>query len=205
MSSKRRSPRTDRKKPKRAPAVDRRVARTRAALHEAMIGLILTTDYEAISVADIVDRANVGRSTFYAHFTDKDDLVRDSAGRLREMMVEHGRAAAGSDHSGGPFEFSRFMFKHTREQLRLYRSLVKGRAGAIILDSLRRVLADFIRDDLRKLRNERNLTPTVPLEAEVQFLVGGFMAMLTWWLDRGAREPPEAMDAAFRALVMQGA
>jgi AcrR family transcriptional regulator len=194
----------DRKKPEPRPAFDRRAMRTRTALHEAMIGLVLTRDYEAISVSDIADRANVGRSTFYTHFTGKDDLVRNAAEHLRDMLVAHQRPAARAGRKAAPFGFSCFLFEHTRQQLRLYRALVKGRAGAIILDNLRRVVADFIREDLKALRAATDAADAVPLEAAVQFLVGGFMSMLTWWLDRGAKEPPEKMDAAFRALALRG-
>lgn len=204
MSSKRHPGPTGRKKPKPETAIDRRAARTRAALHKALIGLILRHDYDAISVGDIVAEADIGRSTFYTHFTDKDDLVRDAADRLRQMLVEHQRAQSESGEAEErPFGFSRFMFEHTREQLRLYRALTKGRAGTIILASLRRVLADFIRDDLKTLDDAAPIR-AVPPEAAVQFIVGGFMSMLTWWLDRGAKEPPEEMDAAFRALVLGG-
>ena len=64
--------------------IDRRVARTRGMLHEALLSLIIEKGYEAVSVEDICERANVGRSTFYAHFTGKDDLKRSGLGHLRQ-------------------------------------------------------------------------------------------------------------------------
>src|SRR4029079_15081989 len=54
---------------------DRRVARSRRALKEALTDLILEQGYESVTVQDVMDRADVGRSTFYAHFLDKDDLL----------------------------------------------------------------------------------------------------------------------------------
>ena len=54
---------------------DRRVARSRRALKEALTDLILEQGYESVTVQDVIDRADVGRSTFYAHFLDKDDLL----------------------------------------------------------------------------------------------------------------------------------
>ena len=54
---------------------DRRVARSRRALKEALTDLILEQGYESVTVQDVIDRADVGRSTFYAHFVDKDDLL----------------------------------------------------------------------------------------------------------------------------------
>ena len=60
------------------PGIDRRSRRTRQALHQALIRLIVERGYDEITVADIADAADTGRSTFYAHFTDKDDLLRST-------------------------------------------------------------------------------------------------------------------------------
>ena len=67
------------------PGMDRRTLRTRQALHQALFRLVLERGYDQTSVADIADTANVGRSTFYAHFTDKDDLLAYGIGYLRTM------------------------------------------------------------------------------------------------------------------------
>ena len=69
-------------------AIDRRVARTRKALHHALISLIQKKDYEAITIEEICDVANVGRSTFYAHYTSKDDLHRSGIEHLRKALVD---------------------------------------------------------------------------------------------------------------------
>ena len=54
---------------------DRRISKTRRALKKALTELILELGYEDVTVQDVIDRADVGRSTFYAHFVDKDDLL----------------------------------------------------------------------------------------------------------------------------------
>ena len=66
----------------RREITDRRTLRTRQLLTDALGELIRTKRYEAITVQEIADRANVGRSTFYAHFADKDDLVADGVRRM---------------------------------------------------------------------------------------------------------------------------
>src|SRR5262245_47432298 len=68
----------------RAP--DRRVQRTRRLLHDALMSCILEKKYELISVQDILDRADIGRSTFYTHFQDKDDLLLSGFENLKGLL-----------------------------------------------------------------------------------------------------------------------
>ena len=184
--------------------VDRRTRRTRRALFEALIEMILEGDYDAISVSDIADRANVGRSTFYAHFSDKDDLLRNGVGHFRTILsARHGEEVAGETvPARRALGFSRFMFEHLKEQRRLYRALMRGRAGPIVMERFRLFLSELVRSELSAAARERG--KDVPTEVTVQFVVGAFLALLTWWLDRGAKEAPEAMDAMFRALAIGG-
>jgi AcrR family transcriptional regulator len=184
-------------------AMDRRALRTRQSLHRALIQLILERDYDEITVGDVTEAANVGRSTFYAHFTDKDDLLRSGAGHLRAMLVqEHGSAVAGEDRpERRPLGFSRFMTEHLKEQHQLYRALMRGRAGPIILDKFRQFLCEIVRAELASAGDNVSTTTPAP-EITVQFVVGAYMSIVTWWLDRGGKEPPEEIDRAFRELAL---
>ncbi|MEO5805595.1 TetR/AcrR family transcriptional regulator [Devosia sp.] len=180
---------------------DRRSRRTRQTLHETLMRLTVERGYDAISVADIVNAADIGRSTFYAHFTDKDDLLRSAAGSLRTvLMAEHAAARlAGSPHLDQTLGFSRFMTEHLREQQVLYQALMAGRAGPIFMDLIRHAVADIIRRELT------SHSPAIEhLELTVQYLVGAYLAVLTWWLDRGAKETPAVIESAFSKLALNG-
>lgn len=183
--------------------MDRRALRTRRALHEALIRLIIERDYDGISVSDITDAANVGRSTFYAHFTDKDDLLRSGTAHLRTILFrEHDTAIAGEERADWrTLGFSRFMTVHLQEQQLLYRALMRGRAGPIIIETLREYICEIVRAELTPPEGAASKAPP---ELAVQFVVGAYMSVLTWWLDRGAREPPETIDRAFRELALGG-
>src|SRR6266705_7027751 len=65
---------------------DRRVRRTRESLHDALISLALEKNYDSITVQEILDRADVGRSTFYVHFSDKNELLISEMDNLREEL-----------------------------------------------------------------------------------------------------------------------
>src|SRR5436189_198695 len=73
------------KKPKK---LDRRVQRTRQLLQDALLAMVIEKGYDATTVQDIIDRANVGRATFYAHFPDKQTLLTSRLEDLRVLLTE---------------------------------------------------------------------------------------------------------------------
>lgn len=185
--------------------MDRRVARTRGILQEALNRLTLKSGYEAVTIKDICDEANVGRSTFYAHFTSKDDLKRSGLEHLRHHLVARQQAALAGD--GAPqdrtLSFSLVMLEHARDHAALYKALVSDRGGSVALGFIREILGDLIRADLADLRSEPKPSPA-NREATVQYLTGAFMSLMIWWLNNGAKRPPGEVDAIFRHLSLEG-
>jgi AcrR family transcriptional regulator len=185
--------------------MDRRVARTRGMLQRALNALTLKKGYEAITIEDICEAANVGRSTFYAHYTGKDDLKRSGLEHLRQQLLDHQRAAlAASDNaSKRSLAFSLPMFEHAREHIDLYRALVGNHGGAVALGTIRQILSDLVRDELHASAG-KNSDGAIPREFVVHYVVGAYMAVMTWWLDGGAKLPPRQVDAMFRRLAIEG-
>lgn len=184
--------------------IDRRVARTKATLQQAHISLILEKGYDAITVDDICNAANVGRSTFYAHYTSKDDLRRSGLEHLRKELVDRQKDALAKpgnirDRSLG---FSLAMFEHARDHIDLYKALVGGRGGAIALGTIRQILSELVRNELAAV--DKKAADVIPRELVVQYVVGAFMAVMTWWLDGGAKLPPYRIDTMFRRLATDG-
>lgn len=184
--------------------IDRRVTRTRAMLHQALFSLMMEKGYEAISITDICEKANVGRSTFYAHYPSKDELKRSGLDQLRKLLTEQHRLALAKAGEGRRkrLAFSLPMFQHARDHAELYRALVGTRGGSIALDTIRNIISELVRDELAHNAIEAKGAPTS--ELVVQHLVGAFMAVLRWWLDTGATLPPQEVDAAFRRLAIHG-
>jgi AcrR family transcriptional regulator len=182
------------------PDPDRRVRRTRRALHDALLAMMIEKGYDAVTVQDIIDRADVGRSTFYSHFTDKADLLQQGCDNLRALLDQPG--PTGPTNPGRPFRFSLPMFQHAQEQRRLVEALA-GRRGGPILEQLERVLAEIVRDELARLTDRRR-NPVVPTDATVRFVVGAYLAVLNWWLADPDGYPPERADEVFQTLVAPG-
>ncbi len=173
-------------------------------LEQAHISLILEKGYDAITIEDICDKANVGRSTFYAHYTSKDDLRRSGLEHLRAQLADQQKATLAKPGDFWPpsLAFSLTMFEHARDHLDLYRALVGSRGGAVALGSIRQILSDLVRNELAAAKMKS--LDAVQREFVVQYVVGAYMAVLTWWLDGGAKLPPHRMDALFRQLATQG-
>jgi AcrR family transcriptional regulator len=183
--------------------IDRRVARTRARLQQAHLALIVEKGLEAVTVEDICAAADVGRSTFYAHYPNKAALHRDGLAALRRQLLAHQPHATAAHHGpGSVLGFSLPMFEHAREHLGLYRALARGAAGGEVLEEIRRMICDLVRAQLPSAGREPS--DGVRREFVVRFLAGAFMSVLTWWLDGGAEASPEQMDANFRAVAAHG-
>jgi AcrR family transcriptional regulator len=175
----------------RAPRItDRRVERTHRSLREALIALILERGFEAISVQDIIDRADVGRSTFYTHFADKEDLLLSGFDDLRRALRHWQTEAAGRP---GPLGFVPGLCEHAHEQRRLFRALVGRKSGQVVLSRFRQMLIDLVREDLAGLGGAN-------LEAAIHYLAGGFLELLTWWLDSRTSLTPAQLAELFREL-----
>src|SRR5438876_9754476 len=112
--------------------MDRRVQRTRQLLQDALIAMVIEKGYDATTVQDIIDRANVGRATFYAHFPDKQTLLTSRLEDLRVLLTERRRQAP------GPLGFSRAMVEHARSHLALYRAVGARESGAVIVQLIHR-------------------------------------------------------------------
>ncbi|MDG4881147.1 TetR/AcrR family transcriptional regulator [Mesorhizobium sp. WSM4884] len=182
--------------------IDRRAARTRKALHQALLTLMLRKGYEALSVQDIIDEADVGRSTFYAHYTGKEDLLRSGFQLLREELKEAQSAvpATAGASQDDPLGFSAAMFEHAARYADHFRTMTGGRGGAVTENEIRLILSEMVRQELSSTLQDG----TVPRDFVVQFVVGAFLTTLNWWFERKPGLLPSEVDAIFRSLVLDG-
>jgi AcrR family transcriptional regulator len=180
---------------------DRRVRRTRRALHDALLTLMIEKSYDAITVQDIIDRADVGRSTFYSHFTDKRDLLDSGFEDLNQLLAQPPPSAA--HHREGILRFSLPLFQHAHTHQRLSRALAARRGASPVQDRFHNVLTSTIRAELDKLvAQHQEALPADDLT--VDYIAGALLAVITSWLDTAPHKTPAQVDALFHTLVEPG-
>ncbi|MGQ0603553.1 MAG: TetR/AcrR family transcriptional regulator [Anaerolineales bacterium] len=175
---------------------DRRSQRTQQLLSEALVGLMLERAYDSITVQDIITRANVGRSTFYAHYQDKDALLVKNLERVMTLLIVPAQASRPALNCAP-------LFAHVQERRHLYHALSRGRGmdalqsqGLVLLSrQIETYLATFVGEGRE---------PSVPLPIMAYQMASALLALLRWWLDHNMPHTPEAMDEMFQRLTMPG-
>lgn len=169
---------------------DRRVQRTRRTLREALVALLLERGWDAVSVQDVCERADVGRSTFYTHFADKEELL---VGGLDDLGAGLRRVPA---EPGDPLPRTRALVHHAWEGHRLFRALVGKRSGEPVLRHFRDLVLALVREDLGAA-----LPAGAALETTAQFVAGGLTQLLGQALDARSPGPVAEFEARLLALV----
>jgi AcrR family transcriptional regulator len=167
-------------------------------LHEALIGLAREKPYPSIAVKEILDRANVGRSTFYTHFRDKDDLLESG---IHEIL----RSFQDQPRFGSPLErllaFSLPLLKHIDEHRRGAGPRMKREGRVIMHAHLEEVLTHLMAEALATaLAGKSGLTTSTDLVA--RHVASTFVLVLNWWVDNDGAWTPADADARFRSLVV---
>ena len=184
---------SDRKRPETR---DRRVQRTKRALHEALIDLAREKPYDAIPVKDILQRADVGRSTFYMHFRDKHDLLESGMHDVLRSAHERTRHRSAVERV---LAFSRPVLEHIDAHRRAGGPPMPREGRLAMHRHLCEALTSMIAGELGT-ESPRSHSD-VPSALLARHLATTFVLVLEWWIDNETRLTPADVDARFRALV----
>ena len=181
---------------------DRRVQKTQGLLHQALASLVLEKDYDSISVKEILDRANVGRSTFYMHFRDKDELLVSS---MHDML----RSVQSLEPSSPakPYEriirFSRPMFEHVHQHRGSGAAKMGARGRAVLHGHLQTALVKLIAGDVKKhFQHGGGTVSRIAPDLLAHHVASTFVLVLNWWVESRSRLTAKEVDDVFRALIL---
>lgn len=179
---------------KTAPAIDRRVARTRQLLEDALVALTLEQGYASVTVEDICRRANVGRSTFYAHHAGKADLRKATIEKhLRAVLDEPARQHGEAGDTLFPFILP--LLEHAAVHRNAHRATARE-------DTIHDEVVDRLRGRIRSaLLANPERTADVPVEFAAEFLTGAFRQILDWWLQSDRTLTPEEIERLFSQMA----
>ena len=184
-------------------STDRRVQKTQALLHGALASLIHEKSYDAVVVKEILARANVGRSTFYAHFRDKDELLESA---LREVVraSETTRPVRATGPAEQVLRFSLPVFEHIEQYRSTADRSMDMRGQAVVHEHLGRMLVELVADDLRRAgwRLAEDRRQGVPAVLLARHVASTFLLVLNWWAESDEPLPARTVNNIFRALIV---
>lgn len=198
------------------PKMDRRVQRTLQSLRTALLELIKEKDYDEISIEEITGRANVGRTTFYLHYKDKEDLlmeefsaiIYDRALVLSEIPFSVWMPVSEEDiKKNMALQPLLLVFKHIHNNSELYNLIIKSANSSKIVERIRKISTDAI---VKFVEAKRETDPIpllsdVPIEFFAAYFSGALISVVSWWIREDMRHSPEEVTKMFRSLFFSGA
>lgn len=183
--------------------MDRRQQKTRAAIFQAFSRLLEKKRFENITVQEIIDHANIGRSTFYAHFETRNDLLKELCEELFSHIVNsamdcthtHGLYCAGR----APDSVFRHLLQHLAENDNHILQLLSCESNEIFLRYFKDSLNELI--DTRVVNRAQRKKADLPEDFLVNHISGSFVELVLWWLKGGQKQTPEELDRYFRAVI----
>jgi AcrR family transcriptional regulator len=185
-------------RPQSEAKTDRRILRTRDALGDALVALMHEKNFDDITVQQVLERAGVGRATFYVHYRDKEDLfmsdVEDFFAMASSALKRHGVSAKRLAPIG---EF----FSHVRDAREFYASL---KASGKINDVQALGRGFFARSIDERLQTAGVQLDPVQRAAQAHALAGSMFSLLDWWIDKGMKTDPQELDDLFHRMAWKG-
>ena len=183
--------------------MDRRQIKTRQAIFSAFVKLLETRRYEKITVQEILDEANIGRSTFYAHFETKDELLKaickELFGHIIDSAMDRTHTHGLYSQGGAPQSVFCHLLQHLQENDNNILGLLSCERSDIFLRYFKDSLNELIQTQFVNHRRREN--QNLPQDFLVNHISGSFVEMVLWWLKDRDRHTPEELDCYFRSVI----
>jgi len=179
--------------------MDRRQRKSREAIFRAFEELLRSRDFAHITVGEIIEKADVGRATFYAHFETKEFLLKELCEELfchifdlAEGGENHHRHIFGCDEQGSVFLH---LFSHIKNNDQNLLSLLSSSNNGIFLGYFRENLLKLCESQLDLLKGRE--VEKLPVDFKVNHIASVFVEVLKWWIDTGLKESSEVITEYF--------
>ena len=179
---------------------DRRSQRTYHLVSSAFTELLVEKPYDEILVQDILDREGIGRTTFYAHYFDKEDVLDSIVAEQLEMLTHQIVHSTARQRVVPSLELFEHVYHSENQQ---FLALMRSRAGEPLWEALQTALCQAIEPALSTLCAEKR-SPSIPLPVVSKYLAGALLTLLKWWVAADMPYPPEQMEHIFQQLALPG-
>jgi len=180
---------------------ERRRLQTRRLLIQTALQLVLEKGYDAITIQNITDRADLGRGTFYIHFKGKEEVVWTAFEKLFQELEKEAHSKL--DRRLPQVEYYGLLniFRHAEANRDIYRVMFGGQGSAMLTGRAQDYLANVFLYDIRQAPQPLEVDFNLPEEVEAQLLTGAITRLLYWWLEVAGTYTPEQMATmAYEAL-----
>ncbi len=167
---------------------------TRKGLIQAAVDLVLEKGYEAVTVQDITDRADIGRGTFYIHFKDKEEVVWTAIQGLC-LELEEAVHQQYKDNIPDQWEYVGllYIFSQVDKNRDLFRVCFSAQGSAALTRRAQDLLVNIFLYDLQNQPLLRDANSNVPVEIVAQMMTGLITRMIVWWLETPNKYSAEQM------------
>ena len=183
--------------------MDRRQKRTREAIFNAFCELLSKKNYNAITVGEIIERADVGRATFYAHFETKDYLLRELCAELFCHIFDSAKGGNTSHRHifecEAPSSVFLHLLRHLRNNDNNILNLLSSQNNELFLKYFKENLISLVKDQIEVFENKRK--KELPEDLFINHVSSTFVETVRWWVEKGMIESPEKIAEYFLKLI----
>lgn len=176
---------------------DRRIQRTRQLLNSALVDLIKEKGFDAITIQDITERANLGRTTFYLHYPGKEELLLDHHATMAEMLGLQQLTRAELLADEPPAGLVNFLTL-VAENRRFYAAITNARTADLLMRGIREQMMAYLEETL--VAAFPGLAPTMPLALLKPYLINAHLAFVDWWIRSDAPYTPTQLATTIHQL-----
>ena len=186
---------------------DRRVNRTRRQLREALTALILEKGYDDLTIEEITARADLGRTTFYLHYSGKEELLLECIGTTAQELYDQVNPLINTGMPRSPqmgLTAVSQVFHHAALNSLLYRIILKGGAASKVQQFIQEFLSEAARPYFEQAYQTEQPS-SIPIDVIAHYFSVAMLGFLTWWLEADMPYSPDEAAGYFTSLFFAGA
>lgn len=178
--------------------IDRRIRRTQQQLGKALVELASEKGYDAVTIKDITERADLAYITFFRHYHDKHELLANMVKDIAEDIERIAREGQQFSHE----KEGRLMFEHARQHRDLFWIVLNSQGGLTVRKQIIQDLTALIKSHLVHHRRDKT---AVPIDIAAHHIATALLSLIEWWLDNDMPYSAERMGEIYAQLIVRPA